>query len=339
MSSENRPYALPGSSNSPSLPPLSPAPLRRLGWIFILLAAIGVLVGALILVTSAWRSVRPGYVGVVFDKASHQVTTGVLEPGWAFINPFTQAIQEYPVTIQTYEMVQKGSEGMVQGDDSVKVQSSEGQQLNLDVVIQYQVKKPEAGDLYKDWGGADINIVEDRVVRQYTRSQVPVVAAKYGWEQIAASKRGDIADEIANGLKQEFVRRHLDLVSFGIREVHLPESLQQALNSKITAQQQAEQQRYQLEQAKVKAQQDQVEAEGRANALKAQAEGEAEATRIRAEAQSTANKALALSLTPALIQYEQLQRWDGRLPVFAGSSATPLIDVSSMISPLVSSAR
>ncbi len=42
----------------------------------------------------AWRSIAPGYVGIVFDKASHNVTAGALEPGWAFINPFTQAIQQ-----------------------------------------------------------------------------------------------------------------------------------------------------------------------------------------------------------------------------------------------------
>ena len=47
----------------------------------------------LVIVFSAWRSIRPGYVGIVFDKANHNVTTGALDPGWAFINPFTQAIQ------------------------------------------------------------------------------------------------------------------------------------------------------------------------------------------------------------------------------------------------------
>jgi regulator of protease activity HflC (stomatin/prohibitin superfamily) len=301
----------------------------------LLLGAIVVVLGAMIVVFMAWRSVNPGYVGVVFDKVNHRVTAGVLEPGWAIINPFTQSIQEYPVTIQTYSMLQKGSEGQVAGDDSLKVQSSEGQQLNLDVVIQYQVKKDEAGVLYQDWGGAPIEIVEDRVVRQYTRSQVPVIAAKYGWEEIAASKRGDIASQVANTLTAEFAKRHLILVSFGIREVHLPESLQQALDNKIQAQQQAEQQRYQLEQARVKADQDKVEAQGHAQALQAQAEGEAQATRIRAEAQSEANKLLAQSLTPELIRYQQLQRWDGRLPVFSGSGATPLIDVSSLVSPLV----
>jgi len=247
------------------------------------------------------------------------------------INPFTQAIQEYPVTIQNYAMVQKGAEGTVSGDDSIKVQSSEGQQINLDVVIQYEVNREEAGALYQDWGGAPIETVEDRVVRQYTRSQVPVVAATYGWEEITASKRGELANKVAAALKDEFARRHLQLVSFGIREVHLPDALQQALDNKIQAQQQAEQQKYQLDQAKVKAQQVQVEAEGQANALKAQASGEAQATLIRAQAQAEANKQLASSLTPELIRYQQLQRWDGRLPVFQGGGATPLIDATNLI--------
>ena len=308
------------------------SPIRtasRLGTLVIIAVIALLLLG---LMTSSWRSISPGYVGIVFDKANHNVTAGALEPGWAFINPFTQAIQQYPVTIQTYSMVQKSGEGQTQGDDSVKVQSNEGQQLNLDVVIQYQVVREEAGQLYQDWGGADITAVEDRVVRQYTRSQVPIVASKYGWEDITSSKRDVISADIAKVLDSEFKRRHLRLVSFGVREVHLPESLQKALDQKIQAQQAAEQQKYQLEQAKIKAEQDVAEAQGHANALRAQAEGEAQATLTRAKAQAEANRQLAQSLTPELIRYQQLQRWDGKLPVFSGSGATPLVDVTGVIS-------
>lgn len=301
----------------------------RLGTAVTVLVVAAILLG---LMLSAWRSVQPGYVGIVFDKANHNVTAGALEPGWAFINPFTQAIQEYPVTIQTYSMLLKSGEGTVSGDDSIKVQSNEGQQINLDVVIQYQVVKEEAGALYQDWGGADITAVEDRVVRQYTRSQVPVVASKYGWEEITSTKRDVINGEISNALNTEFQKRHLRLISFAVREVHLPESLQAALDQKIQAQQAAEQQKYQLEQARVKADQDVAEATGRANALKAQAEGEAQATIVRARAQAQANQELAQSLTPELIRYQQLQRWDGKLPVFSGSGATPLIDATDIIS-------
>lgn len=292
------------------------------------LAIIGLVALVLLgFVFASWRNIRPGYVGIVFDKASHQVTASALEPGWAFINPFTQAIQEYPVTIQTYEMVLKNSEGVVVGDDSIKIQSNEGQQLNLDVVIQYQVKRAEAGALYQDWGGADIGIVEDRVVRQYTRSQVPVIASGYTWEEIVSGKRAELVDLMAKGLREEFARRHLDMVSFGIREVHLPDSLQEALNNKIQAQQQAEQQRYQLEQARVRAEQDKVEAQGRANALL-----------VQAEAQAEANRKLAESVTEPLIRYQQIQKWDGKLPVFTGG-ATPLIDATGIISGTTQTAQ
>lgn len=309
-------------------PGRSPFAAFRLGT----LALVGlVAVGLLVVISSSWRNIKPGYVGIVFDKANHNVTAGALEPGWAFINPLTQAIQEYPVTIQTYSMVQRIGEGSAEGDDSIKIQSNEGQQLNLDVVIQYQVVRPEAGLLYQDWGGADISVVEDRVVRQYTRSQVPVVASSYGWEEITSSKRAQIVKEVSDVLTQEFARRHLVLVSFGIREVHLPQSLQTALDNKIQAQQAAEQQKYQLEQARVKAEQDVAEATGQANALKAQAEGEAQATLTRAKAQAEANRELSQSLTPELIRYQQIQRWDGRLPVFSGG-ATPLINATDLIS-------
>jgi regulator of protease activity HflC (stomatin/prohibitin superfamily) len=307
------------------------APGGLVGTITLGIAALIALV-VLGLIIAAWRTIEPGYVGIVFDKVSRQVSARALDPGWQFINPFTQSIQQYPVTIQTYSMVQRGGEGGDSGDDSIKIQSREGQQVNLDVVIQYQVIKERSADLFQDWGGAPIHVVEDRVVRQYTRSQVPLVASRYGWEAVSASGREQITNEIAARLEQEFERRHLRLISFGIREVHLPQQLQQALDQKIQAQQQAERQEYELQQARVKAEQDVVAAEGQANALREQAQGEADAIEIRARAQAEANRQLAQSLTSDVIRYQQLQKWDGKLPVFSGTGATPLIDATSIIS-------
>ncbi len=276
-----------------------------------------VLAGVGALLALSWRTIQPGNVGIVFDKSSHTIRETPLEPGWAFINPFTEYVQEYPVTIQTYSMVYEGAEG----DDSIKVQSKEGQQLNLDVVIQYRVRGDEVTALYNDWGGASMGVVEDRVVRQYTRSQVPAIAAQYDWEEITSGKRLEMSEQIRAALHDEFSRRHLELISFGIREVHLPASLQKALNNKIQAQQEAEQQKYQLDQARVRAEQTEVEAEGEANAV-----------RVRAEAEAEANRVLAQSLTPDLIRYEHLKRWDGRLPIFQGSGAMPLIDATTIVS-------
>src|SRR5215210_5025301 len=182
-------------------PPAQSRAVARIGTLVVIVVIALVLLG---LTIASWRSISPGYVGIVFDKANHNVTAGALEPGWAFINPFTQALQEYPITIQNYSMVEKSTEGQTAGDDSIKVQSNEGQQINLDVVIQYQVIKEESGQLYQDWGGADIEFVQDQVVRQYTRSQVPVVASTYGWEEITSAKRDVINNEISKGLDTEF---------------------------------------------------------------------------------------------------------------------------------------
>jgi regulator of protease activity HflC (stomatin/prohibitin superfamily) len=159
------------------------------------------------------------------------------------------------------------------------------------------------------------------------------VCAKYGWEEITSTKRADIVQEITTILKDEFERRHLSLVSFGVREVHLPEALQQALTSKMGAQQAAEQQKYLLAQTEVKAQQDKTQATGEANAAIAKAEGDAQATLTKAKAQAEANDLLSKSLTPPLIQYEQLQRWDGRLPLFTGGGGVPLMDISKLVTP------
>src|SRR5215207_8002365 len=101
-------------------PPTQSHAVARIGT----LVVIGVIALALLgLTIASWRSISPGYVGIVFDKANHNVTAGALEPGWAFINPFTQALQEYPITIQNYSMVEKSTEGQTAGDDSIKVQS------------------------------------------------------------------------------------------------------------------------------------------------------------------------------------------------------------------------
>jgi regulator of protease activity HflC (stomatin/prohibitin superfamily) len=270
-------------------------------------------------------------VGIVFDKASHRITN-TLDPGWVFINPFTESITRYPVSVQTLVMVQANQEGQTKGDDSVKVGTREGQTMFADISVQYSVERNSASKLYETWAGAPIERIEDNLVRQVTRSVLNDVASTYGWEEIFGEKRVEYTQKVSQDLQRRFGEKFVKFESLNLRGWHLPENLQKALDAKITAQQAAEQQEFALRQAQIKAQQDKVTAEGEANALRARAQGEADATKIRAQAQSEANRQLAQSLTPELIRYQQLNRWDGKLPVFSGGGATPLIDATSIIS-------
>ena len=303
-------------------------PTARLGTL-VIIAVVAVV--ALVITFSSWRTIDPCYVGIVFDKASHQVSN-TLDPGWVFINPFTESITRYPVGVQTLVMVQASQEGQTQGDDSVKVGTREGQTMFADVSVQYSVDKGSAANLYQTWAGAPIERIEDNLVRQVTRSVLNDIASTYGWEEIFGEKRVEYTQKVSAELQRRFSDKFVKFESLNLRGWHLPENLQKALDAKIAAQQAAEQQSFALKQAQIKAEQDVTEATGHANALKAQAEGEAQATLTRATAQSEANKQLAQSLTPELIRYQQLQRWDGKLPVFSGGNATPLIDATSIIS-------
>lgn len=89
-----------------------------------------------------------------------------------------------------------------------------------------------------------------------------------------------------------------------------------ALNAKVEATQQAQQRQNEVATAKAEADK-KIEA----------ARGEAESIRLRAEAQAAANEKLARSLTPSLVQYTALQKWNGELPKFTGNGAIPLIDL------------
>jgi regulator of protease activity HflC (stomatin/prohibitin superfamily) len=313
------------NSGTPSVSGRAAARIGTLSLIgFIAIVLLGV-------VFSAWRTVDPGYVGIVFDKASRKVTA-TLDPGWVFINPFTQSITRYPVGLRTLVMVRADQEGVTQGDDSVKVGSKEGQTMFADVSVQYSVNRETAARLYEVWAGQPIEYIEENLVRQVTRSALNDIASQYGWEEIYGAKRIEYVQRVSENIAGRFKAKFVNFESLNLRGWFLPESIQKALDAKITAQQAAQQQSFELEQAKVRAEQDKVAAEGQANALRAQAQGEADATKIRAQAQAEANRALSQSLTPDLIRYQQLQRWDGKLPIFSGGSATPLIDATSIIS-------
>lgn len=294
---------------------------------------IGALLALLVLAITfaAWRTIQPGTVGIVFDKARSQVSN-TAKPGWAFINPFTESITSYPVSLQTLTMVQNNTEGKVTGDDSVKVGTKEGQSMNADVSVQYSIPIEQASQLYTVWAGAPIGTIEDNLVRQVTRAAMNDIASKYGWEDIYGAQRTEYVAAVDAIIRDRFAAKNVKFEALNLRGFHLPENLQKALDAKVAAQQAAEQQTFQLQQAKTKADQDQVQATGQANAVIAQATGDAKATTVRAQAQAEANKLLSQSLTPDLIRYQQLQRWDGKLPVFNGGGATPLIDASSIIS-------
>lgn len=93
----------------------------------------------------------------------------------------------------------------------------------------------------------------------------------------------------------------------------------EAIQQKSIAQQNADKQKIENEAAIAKAEADKQVAI-------TNAEAEAQKTSIAAEAQAEANRKLAESLSDTLIDYQKVQKWDGKLPTVSGGNALVSID-------------
>ena len=233
-------------------------------------------------------------------------------------------------------MARRVTEGKVQGDDSVKVVDTNGVTLNIDVSVIYRVNPQEVGALYTEWAGAQLidpnasgGDVEDRLVRPAVRSILPNSAASRNYLQIYATDKGKIQQEAEDALRAYLAPKHIEVVALQIREVYLPDTLQEAINSRVAEQQLAEQ-----------AQATVTKNTQLANAAQEQAKGEAQSRTIRAQAEANANLLIAKSLTSELVQYQYALKWDGKLPQATGGTI-PFLNLtpSSAISNTVGAGK
>ena len=108
-------------------------------------------------------------------------------------------------------------------------------------------------------------------------------------------------------------------------EQHFEENYNQAIEQRQIAQLEYEKQQIAIKTQLEKAEADKQEREIKANAEAAekeiQAEAEAKAIKAVADAQAEANKKLAQSLTKDLVDYQKIEKWDGKLPQVSNGDA------------------
>ena len=155
-------------------------------------------------------------------------------------------------------------------------------------------------------------------LRNLARDHFNETAGKYTVEQIMGDN-GPFIQEVRSKLQTDLEPIGVKLEQFGLIGAPRPPSgVIAAINAKVGATQLALQKQNEI-----------VQAEADAKKQIAAAEGQAQSVLRIAEAQALANRKLADSLTPTLIQYEALQKWDGSMPQVMGSGGTPFIDLRS----------
>lgn len=230
----------------------SPDPAGKFSGI---VSIIGIAVAAIGLVFSVFKVVDPGKVGVqvLFGK----VQSEVLESGLHIINPLVD-VTVFNTQTQNYTMSAVHSEGDVQGDDAIRVLSSDGLEVTIDLTVLYKVNADKAPFIMQNIG---LDYV-DKIVRTVARTAIRDNAVNYAAVDLYSIKRQEFQNKINSTIALSFEKRGLDLQQILIRNISLPASVKASIESKINAEQEAQKMTFVLQKERQEADRKRVEAQG-----------------------------------------------------------------------------
>lgn len=207
-------------------------------------------------------------------------------------------------------------------DPHADAASKDLQQVQTQVAVNYRLDASQVQQIY-----TTLNFGwEDRVIRPNLEEVVKATTAKYTAEEVI-TERPLVQQEIYESLANRTKSYGIIIEAINVIDFQFSQSFTAAIENKVTAEQQALREKNVLEMVQIQAQQKVAEAQGLANAQVIQAQGNANATLINAEGQAKALQILRSQITGDLLQYQSIQKWDGKLPIVlsTGDGKVPFI--------------
>ncbi|MGI8583357.1 MAG: SPFH domain-containing protein [Chitinophagaceae bacterium] len=226
--------------------------LHRYGKIGRLIGALLVLVG---IILSSVVQINAGEIGIKVLFGS--VKNDVLHSGLHFVNPLYE-IKKVDVKTQNYTMSGVNDEGNKSGDDAIRVLTSDGLEVTIDLTVLYRVGAVDAPKLYQQTG-LDF---KDKIVRPITRTKIRDNAVYYQAIELFGTKRDEFQQRIYRSIDEDFKKRGLLLEQLLVRNITLPNSVKASIESKINAEQDAKKMEFVLQKEKQEAERKRVEAQG-----------------------------------------------------------------------------
>jgi regulator of protease activity HflC (stomatin/prohibitin superfamily) len=227
--------------------PLSPFAvyLRAAGFVIFL---IGFLSACIV-------QIGAGEVGVQILFGSVQNMT--LASGLHFINPLID-VQHMDIKTQNYTMSAIHNEGQKEGDDAIRVLTSDGLEVVMDLTVLFKVVPTSAPDILRSTG---IDYT-DKIVRPLTRTMIRDNAVYYDAVSLYSTKRDEFQTRIYNSIEADFKKRGLLLEQLLIRNITLPQAVKTSIEQKISAEQDAQKMQFVLQKERQEAERKRVEAQG-----------------------------------------------------------------------------
>jgi regulator of protease activity HflC (stomatin/prohibitin superfamily) len=263
------------------------------------LGIIIVLVILFIIVWSTFVIVPAGSRGVVLWWG--KVENRIMGEGLNFKVPITETVIKVDVRVQPHPFKE------------IDASSKEYQIVKMTGMMNFHIDPSFVNELYQKVGLDFAAKVIDPAFNDFVKEVVPT----YPIGEILP-KREEIRQTAMGKLGNNLARYHIIVDDIYFANIRFSAEYERAIEAKQVAQQQVETQKQILAQREIEAQQ-----------KVATAKGESGSILLVAQGQAKANEILSGSITPILVSYKSIEKWNGVLPQVSGG-AIPFIELGKM---------
>ena len=210
--------------------------------------------------------------------------------GVHFVTPFISHIDKMDVKTQKSNI-------------ATLAQTKDIQVAKITYIVNYNLDTNYVYKMYKEVG----KNYKDVIVYPIVQGIVKDVIGKWNAQDLIAN-REKAASEIRLKLSEALSKKYIDVSDFSITDIEYSDVFMKAIESKVTAEQEALQAKNKTVQVQEEAKQKLISAE--------------------AEAKSMAIRANALTQNKALVEYEAVKKWNGQLPQYMMGNTVPFLNLS-----------
>ena len=251
--------------------------------------------------------IEEGQRGILSTTGKYQ--DQALLPGLHFIIPIIQKVYVVDTKVRIINYASRiesnGASSGIGTKPAITVLDKRGLPVSIELTVQYRLNSQFAAQTISNWGFS----WEDKIINPVVRDVVRNVVGKYDAESLPQI-RNKIAAEIDKDVRSNIVglkNSPADLQSVQLREIGLPQKVKEQIERVQVAKQEVQRAEQEVQRAKQEAFKRAEEARGVAEKARIEAQGIADAVTIEAEAKAKANLLIAKSLTPKLLQLEQMK--------------------------------
>jgi len=293
-----------------------------------LISGVFALIFIIILAINSFTRVEAGMGGVKYSLFGGVDNGDPLPEGGHVHAPWIN-ITQYPVSTETIALRNSKKNEKDREDNSLQVNTSGGKTVAADVRYAYKFENPRLPEIFTRFRRQDADWVAENYIKQIILDTIQAQTTKHSVLEVYADQREEITASVKKTLVETLAEDGIILEKFTITDIRLDSKTQKILQQVTDAEnQRVVLQRAQenlKEEAKNIAQQklnEKTAAEGDKAVAIVNAEKKAQQLIIEAQGQAEANKKLEQSLTPEIVQYEWIKKWNGAQPVVSGGSSS-----------------